>query len=145
MADLLRTLSEISPELVVNGAMRYPEVPTSDVDWFETYRDQIYGYDLIIAVLDHESVTLNRIGTVRSFKPSPLWCFVPRGTYAPQEIIGQIEIHRVHFGNDSVQHIYPYDTDDDIVRMVKQKLYDDVVTLKKSREKLAWLITTAPR
>lgn len=103
------------PEITINHSGQYPEVPASDVLWYQTYSAQIRGSDLIIAVLDFPSATIDRIIRNRSVLDLPLWCFFPRGTIVPEETVSRfINQHVKKFQHKATQRVFAYDKPSDI-------------------------------
>lgn len=120
MMNLLGKVSSLSRGVSVRGCIQYPEVPQSDVVWYETYRSEIYNSDLVILVCDHDSNILRGVAKARTFNDYALWCFMPRSILAPIKVVELVNEHRVRFQEKSVQAVYPYDSDEDIIRMVAQ-------------------------
>ncbi len=74
--------------------------------------------DITIAIMDRPSEELSIQVVQCSNLDGELWCFVPRNTVVDVRISTAIANHRTSHPS-CVQHVYPYDSDDDIIRMVR--------------------------
>ena len=124
MMKLLGALRSLDTRISVRGCIQYPEVPQSDVVWYETYRSEIYNSDLVILVCDHDSSILRGVAKARTFNDYALWCFMPRSILAPVKVVELVNEHQARFQENSSQAVYPYDSDEEIVHMVKRAIYD---------------------
>mgnify|MGYP000858132398 CR=1 FL=1 len=100
--------------------------------------DHIDHPDLCIVLLDHLEIDVNKhveeATLMYSQRGCRLWCFIPRGSrlLGDSRIARAVNAHARERQEESVQRVYPYDTYDDIRRLVLLWLADE----EKKREQL---------
>lgn len=116
-----RKIASLSDEITVNYSGRYPEIPATDVLWYETYTKPIHEAGLMIVVLDFPSNTLERIIRNRSILDLPMWCFFRRGTIMSTVVSSLINQHLKRLQDKAVQRAFPYDEPSNISSWVESK------------------------